>query len=431
MERAFKIVLACAGLVMVLLWIFVAGGVGRQEYLIQYMVWDDNRGVIRGLVDEWNAAHPDQTVQLIVTPWNGYWDKLFATMVARDAPDVFWLTPEYRVTYTSKGQLLDLKPYVERDGLDLDDYQPRELVENWVTDGGIFGIDRDFDTIALFYNKALFDEAGIGYPDETWDWDRLLEVSLEFKEHFARTGQEGKWPLDLPAWGQGGWINTVRQNGGDVLTADKTRFAMDQPAAIEALQWQADLIYKHKVNPQPGPGTVGGLELFRAGNLAMTYNGSWTVRQVAATQGLDWDVAVLPKGRQRSVVTNGLAECVWRKTEHPEVCWEFVQFLVSEESQRKLPVIASHKRATQAWVEANVYEREVDGRMVEVMVPEHGQVFIDMLDYARAKPVTPDLLEWSDILDRYVGTVLMSGKDPAEAMSEAAKEINAILARSQ
>jgi multiple sugar transport system substrate-binding protein len=396
------------------------------------MIWDDNRGVIRALCEEWNQAHPDQTVQLIVSPWDGYWDKLFAMMVAHDAPDVFWLTPVYRVTYISRGQLLDLSPYVERDSFSLDDFQPRELVMDWVVDGKVYGINRDFDTIGLFYNRRLFEEAGIPYPDDTWDWNRLLEVALEFKDYFARTGQDDKWPLDIPTWDQGGWQNLVWQNGGRTLSEDGTRFMLDQPEAVEALQWQADLIFKHRVCPISGAGAVGGIELFTAGKLAMTYHGSWTVRQVAATKDLDWDVAVLPKGRQRAVVTNGLAECVWRGTEHPELCWEFVKYLTSDACQRRLPVIASRRTATREWLQSNIYARETDGEMRRVMIPESGHVFIDMLDYARARPITPDLLEWTDALSKYTQALLQAGEmDAKEAMRRAAEEVNPILQRSR
>jgi len=430
MERAFRFAMLGLVLTMVALWVLVVGRVGRPHYLIQYMIWDDNRGVIRQIVDEWNDAHPAEGVQLVVTPWDGYWDKLFATMVGKQPPDVFWLSPEYREPYIEKGQLLDLSPYIERDGFSLDDFQPRELVMNWMMDGKVHGINRDFDTIGLFYNKKLFDEAGIPYPDETWDWDRLLEAALRFKRHFQATGQPEKWPLDIPAWAQGGWLNLVWQNGGEVLGADKQSLTLDRPEAVQALQWQADLVFKHGVSPRGGPGTIGGLELFRAGNLAMTYNGSWTCRQVAATEDLDWDVAVLPKGKRRAVVTNGLAECVARRTRHPEACWRFVQYLVSQECQERLPVIASRKTATGAWVPSNADEREADGKKAQRIIPEHGQAFIDMLQYARAKPITHDVLEWNDILDNYIGMVLISGSlDAAEAMRRAAAEVNPILQR--
>jgi multiple sugar transport system substrate-binding protein len=205
---------------------------------------------------------------------------------------------------------------------------------------------------------------------------------------------------------------------------------LDQPEAIEALQWQADLIFKHRVCPISGAGAVGGIELFTAGKLAMTYHGSWTVRQVAATKDLDWDVAVLPKGRQRAVVTNGLAECVWSGTDEPELCWEFVKYLTSDACQRRLPVIASRKTATRSWLQSNVYEREADGETREVMIPESGHVFIDMLDYARARPITPDLLEWTDALSKYTQALLQAGEmDAEEAMRRAAEEVDPILQR--
>ena len=78
--------------------------------------------------------------------------------------------------YQTRDVLLDLKPFIDRDGYDLGQLAD-QAVADFTTPDGQFGLPRDLNVVALYYNKAMFDAAGIPYPDDTWDWAKLADVA--------------------------------------------------------------------------------------------------------------------------------------------------------------------------------------------------------------------------------------------------------------
>ena len=122
-------------------------------------------------------------------------------------------------TTRARDVLLDLKPYIDRDGYDLTQLAD-QAVADFTTPDGQFGLPRDLNVIALFYNKKLFDAAGVAYPDESWDWAKLVEVGkqLTVKDAAGKVSQWGFYTetLDMENY----WSSLVWQNGGDIISAD-------------------------------------------------------------------------------------------------------------------------------------------------------------------------------------------------------------------
>ena len=118
-----------------------------------------------------------------MSDWEPYWDKLQTSIAGGDAPDVFAMDGPLFPDYQTRDVLLDLKPFIDRDGYDLGQLAD-QAVADFTTPDGQFGLPRDLNVVALYYNKAMFDAAGIPYPDDTWDWAKLVEVAkkLTLKE---------------------------------------------------------------------------------------------------------------------------------------------------------------------------------------------------------------------------------------------------------
>ena len=117
--------------------------------------------------------------------------------------------------------LLDLKPYIDRDGYDLGQLAD-QAVADFTTADGQFGLPRDLNVVALYYNKKMFDAAGIPYPDDTWDWAKLVEVAkqLTIQERRRQGRASGASTPRRPTWRTSG-LELVWQNGGDIISADK------------------------------------------------------------------------------------------------------------------------------------------------------------------------------------------------------------------
>lgn len=347
------------------------------------------------VIDAFEAAHPDIQVEVQHAPWASYFDRLQTQMAGGTAPDVMFINNV--PSYAARGVLEPLDSYIEASGFDADAYYP-DLRRIFSYDGHIYGFARDNDTTVLYYNKDLFDAAGVDYPDDTWDWARLREAAaaLTTKDARGRTVQYGlgleknKYPL---------W---VYQNGGTVFDdpIDATAFTMDEPAAVEAIDFVADLILEDSSVPsfdamqQLGDTT----QLFSTGRVAMVMTNAARV-PTFADAAFNWDVAPLPTGPDgtRANTAGGAGYAMSSASQNKEAAWTFLEFLAGPEGQSifaetglAVPALNTEE-TTQAFLSA---------------LPEtiDGQVFIDETANGVLFPVFPG---WAEI----ESTVVIPGLD--------------------
>jgi multiple sugar transport system substrate-binding protein len=182
----------------------------------------------------------------------------------------------------------------------------------------------------LFYNKDLFDAAGLEYPNSSWTWDdfKAAAAALTQGEDLADKVfgfyADDWWAVYLPA---------VWQNGGRLYSEDGTTCILDQGEAVEALAWWADFIQQ---GYSPSPDDLGSLgmgpeDLFINGRLGMFQNGTWNVAWFAEEATFEWSVAVLPKGKQQATTLHLTNYVMASNSAHPDEAWEFLKFLASPE----------------------------------------------------------------------------------------------------
>ena len=166
---------------------------------------------------------------------------------------------------------------------------------HFTTPEGQFGLPRDLNLVGLYYNKAMFDAAGIPYPDDTWTWDTLVDVGKQLTLDKDGDGQTDQWGFytettDMENY----WSELVWQNGGDIVSADRTKTLLGTDEAIGGIQQLQDLIYTHKIMPPASVTAILG-DAFEQGQAAMESNGSWLVPTHLAA-GIDLGIAPLPAG---------------------------------------------------------------------------------------------------------------------------------------
>jgi len=198
---------------------------------IRYSIWGDPQEIASqtAIAEAFHAANPNITVDVDVSDWDAYWDKLQTGLAANAAPDVFAMDGPLFPDYQSRDVLLDLKPMIDRDGYDLTQLADQGVADFTTADGGQFGLPRDLNTIVLYYNKAMFDAAGIPYPDDTWDWTKFHEVATKLTD-----SGKGIWGGGLQTSWQENYYNFILQNGGTLLNEDMTKCTVDSPEASEA-----------------------------------------------------------------------------------------------------------------------------------------------------------------------------------------------------
>ena len=197
---------------------------------IEYSIWGDPAEIKnqQAIVDAFTAANPTITVNVTVSDWDPYWDKLQTGLAGGDAPDVFAMDGPLGPDYQTRDVLLDLTPYIEGEGYDLSQLDDNAVKDFTTADGAQFGLPRDLNVIALFYNKEMFDDAGIAYPDDTWDWAKLVEVGKQLTKDTNGDGTPDQWGVYTETTDmENAWSSFVWQAGGDILTADGTKSALD------------------------------------------------------------------------------------------------------------------------------------------------------------------------------------------------------------
>ena len=145
---------------------------GGEEITITYGFWDDvQRPAVEQQIAAFKELHPNITVEPQVVPWDDYWTKLQTGVAGGSTYDVFWMNADGLPVYASQGALVSIQEMVDDGSIDADAY-PESLRSLYTFEDTVYGIPRDFDTIALFYNKDLFDNGRRRVPDRRLDLGR-------------------------------------------------------------------------------------------------------------------------------------------------------------------------------------------------------------------------------------------------------------------
>ena len=341
---------------------------------ISYAIWGDTTELAnqQKVVDAFTALDPSITVKVTVADWETYWDKLQTALAGGNAPDVFLMDGPLFHDYQTRSQLLDLSPLITRDSFDTTQLADLAVKDFTGADGHLYGLPRDISTVGLYYNKKMFDAAGIPYPDATWDWAKLVEVARKLTKTSGTTTTQWGFYTETSDM-ENFWSSLVWQAGGDILSPDKKTVVIDSDQAAAGIKFLQDLIYKDKVMPQPVPGGTG--DAFENGQAAMEANGSWLVPTHEAA-GIDFGVAPLPKGpagQATSVNPSGVV--VYKGSKSPDAAWELVKCYTGPQMQSKIADLKASMPANKQ-VLTGQYATSFDG----------GKTFADALAYAHLKP---------------------------------------------
>ena len=213
---------------------------GGENITITYAFWEAaQRPAVEQQIAAFKELHPTITVEPQLVPWADYWTKLQTGVAGGSTYDVFWLNARNLPVYASQGALVPIQPLVDDGSIDVEAY-PESLRRIYTFEGTVYGIPRDFDTIALFYNKDLFDTAGVEYPTGDWTWEDLRAAAEKLTVKDGDTATQ--WGFGSAVSDQSNYFNLIKQNDGEILNEEGTEALLDEPAACEALQFAGDFI---------------------------------------------------------------------------------------------------------------------------------------------------------------------------------------------
>lgn len=315
--------------------------IASAEVTLRFMTWGGpiEDPIVTAQLEAWSKVRPDIKVEWVSLPFNQFEPTLKTRFAGGSAPDVFWIATEMGPrTFLRSGAIRNLQPFLDMETDDLLGLYREEVVKNITQDGNAYFMPFLGDNSILFYNKDVFDEAGVPYPPQTWDgnpqWglNEFLDVAQKLTIDRDGDGINEVWGfLDF-----GQIINaeyTVYGFGGHLIPQGAQRVNINTPEAIEALRLMQDLRLKHKVSPGVEAVATRDLsERFMAGNVAMAV--MWSAHaQRFVDVDFNWGLAQLPELKRRGGATWHSFMGMSRDTKYPEEAWELIKFLTVGEGQ--------------------------------------------------------------------------------------------------
>lgn len=425
--RRFIRTLVSMGLVVNLALVLIGSQALAEKTTLKWLDWEDvtQRRANSQIIQAFEWMHPDIKVEF--AGYSGGLEsqqKLLAQMVAGTAPDVLTGWDHWTWTWAGKNQLLDLQSYVEKYLTDEQISQFYPAIWNWfVYEGKRIAVPKYTSPMVLYYNVDAFKEAGLGYPHKDWTWDDLLNVSqkLTKKENgrVVRFGfQESITLYRLVMW--------IWQNGGGISPeGNRSICILDEPEAIEAMQFIGDLIWKYNVSPRPGQALTTATDEaqeanFMAGRVAMQEQGSWPMAYYPEQCKFEFNVAHLPKGPVKKA-TMLTTDCfaVYKNTKYPDLAAELAIFASGPVGAWWNQKYAAMQSALKPMAE------QFPG-----MFPEKydAQVFQEAMAYGIPSPVINKQKEFIDMFNVARDKALVLNKiSVEEAMKEVVPKINKML----
>jgi multiple sugar transport system substrate-binding protein len=402
-----------------------SGGSGSTSE-IKINIWDNNqKDGLQEIADDWTETSGIK-VSIEVVDWDNYWTLLESGATGGDLPDVFWMHSNTAQLYMENGILLDLTDYIAADD-SIDEANYYEGVwDLYNSDGKQYALPKDHDTIALLYNKAIFDEYNVEYPTDDWTWEDMYEAAKTITE--ASNGEVYGVAMNTSN-NQDGWYNLVYDYGGEIITEDHKGTTIGSDEAKAGMEMVRKLLTVGA--PQSVVAETGTDSLFMSGKTAMITQGSWMINSFyTAENSSDYAWAILPYADtngnntcdegERYSAYNGLGWAANADTADPQACYDLIAYFCSQEGQQKQAELGVTMGGMKGVSDA--FTNAFPGMDVSafVKVEEEGSLFF--------RPYTRKTTVWEDAIQQK-GAFLDAWQDPDDAslMSEACDNAQQII----
>lgn len=378
-------------------------------------VWAWNKADSEDQVKLYQQEYPSVKVEFeVFTPQDAFEDKLQTAYAANSAPDVHRMNDDSIPYYGKRGALLplenDLPQVIKKEEVYWD------AVESCKVYGHLQAIPVAIRTGCIYYNVDLFNKYGVPlppkkYPDEAWTWAKFVEAATALRK-------DDVWGFNQAD--NYDWLfDNVKANGGGIMSKDCMKFGLTEPAAVEALQFWADMINVKKVAaPPPVVQALGGAgQMFMAGKSAMVAGSSIPNK---GDLKFKWDIAGRPIVPGKTPVTF-LAIQTWaspKSTKEPQEAIKMLAFFLGEKTQKLLAtggqVIPINRKVS-----------ETD--YVKAFPNANMQIPLQSIPYGRTMPLVVGMQDVKDLARPQFQVIALGQKKAADAMKEVEAKANAAL----
>jgi multiple sugar transport system substrate-binding protein len=369
---------------------------------------DGNEENLQAIVDAFEEENPDITVEVTTLPYADYGTALQTDLAAGTVSDVFDIEYANYAQYQANGVLAEL---------DVEDpaaYR-ESVLEAYQTDGAQYALPSSFSTVVLFYNRDLFDAAGLEYPTGDWTWADEQAAAEQLTDEAT-----GVWG-DHQNVSFYEFYKVVEQNGGSFLNEDGTAVGFNTPEGIEAAEWLIGKSGTVMPTIEQGQGTPDNdTNLFLDGKLAMLHTGIWLFGTFADVP-FGWDIAVEPGNTQQASALFSNAVGISAGSEHQEAAAKFAEFLTSSD-------VMVQTRLDAGWELPAISDEAALESYLTLGNPENRQAVFDSLEQVALPPVVAEgQQEMQDIMTEELIEAQAGRKTVPEALDSAEERINAAI----
>lgn len=426
-----------------------AGIVGTQAQApvtIDYWLWDSNQfPAYQACGVNFEKTNPGFKVKVVQKGWDDYWTGITTGFVAGNAPDIFTNHLAKYPEFALNNQIVDIAPWIKEDKVATDIYQG-DLIKLWGRNGKQYGLPKDWDTVAIVYNKAMLKDAGISEaslnnlkwnPRDGGTFQKVIaKLTIDSNgnrgdsKNFDKTKIKQYGFVSLPgnsaggAYGQTEWSHFAVSNGFKFIDAPwATKYNYDDPKLAESLQWQADLSLVKGFSPLfKDTRANNGNAVFTGSKAALIFDGSWNVSSYRANSKFDIGFAQLPIGPVgRRTMFNGLADSIWTGSKHQKEAWQWLKYMASPACQNTVgdfgvvfPAIPSAiKKSVAAFKKKGV---DVSAFTKEALAKDATFLF----------PITDNAGEIGDIMTKVLDQIFLGTAKAADVLKDANVKVNAL-----
>lgn len=364
-------------------------GAGAQEETLKKMI---------AVFEEKN---PDIKVDIQITGFEDYFTKLATIVGGGNPPDVFEMNMENYLSYMLRDACADLTGMIDETS-----YSKRTL-DAVSADGKLYAVPMSFSTCLMFYNKDLFDKAGVAYPTDDWTWADVQAAAEKIKA----LGDD-IWGVYQPIT-YNEFYKSVQSNGGSLLSEDYSAFTVNSPENVAVLDAMVKRV-RGDARVMPTMEDMAGRgdwDLFCEGKLGMLITGIWAFGNFTDNADFDWDVVVEPGYQDKSTFFFANVNCVSPSSKNKEAAAKFVDAMGSDPDIVKLRLDAS-------WELPTIADQSKLTQYLEVTPPANRKAVFDSMDYAVAPPALEEQGAVSEIINNVLSTMEMNDVTAQEALDD-------------
>ena len=395
-----------------------------EEIVIRYMTWEDGdwQNFTQEFIDKYMEENPGIKIQYEPTAGSEYMPKLQSALASNNEPDVMWV--DQWVPLFQNDMFEDLKPLAEAQGYDLSAHNEEHLKMATYNDK-LYGLTGWAGVVGVIYNKELFDQAGVAYPEYGWTWAECYEAAEKITQG---EGAEKIYGISMPA-SDFNSIENILWNGDAYIIDDELNYdgVLNSDKMVEAFEWFASFT-KNGLSPAPSSlDALGGdEEMFKQGKIGMIFKTSGYIASVESSGGFDMEnmgTVCLPVKEEdmtpavNTLLTNPI--CLSKNSQHKEEAFKFLTARVGKETQTDF--------CSRGWTMPNDPEIVEDlGLMDDPLYATYGDTIVNTDKYVYPKGTfaySPMSTELSDNLFNCLTNVYLENADIKTELDNAVEQV--------